>query len=101
MSAIRASGDSLMLRPAARGTIERRFIDVPCATVAAWFLPLATGGLLYAVNRAVCLMPGAERYAESWFRLNAIARARPCGVLLVSELAERAYLLVDHTHALL
>lgn len=87
-----------MLGSAVRGFIERRAISTQTPTVAAWFLGMTDGRVLFVVNTMGGDTPGWAHYVESWFRLNALVRIRPFGVLLAAEVAQGAPVLDTHTH---
>ena len=77
---------------------ERHRVQRPASTIAAWFLTLPCGELHLTLNEALLQQPGAPEWAEAWFRLNALARGRPFGVLHVDDLEPFAPFVVGHQH---
>jgi hypothetical protein len=77
---------------------ERRLVDEPDSAVAAWHVKMPGGAVLLTLNVAQLGCPGALEWAESWFRLDALARGRPYGVLHVDDVVRFGPYLVGHRH---
>lgn len=82
----------------ARRSSHCRVVDDPDSAVAAWAMVAPDGTPFLEINAALLEMPGAEHYAEAWYRLNILTRGRAFAVLTMEEVAERAHLLAGHQH---
>ena len=72
---------------------------MPSPVVAAWFLGMSDGRVLFAVNSTAADIPGVSHYVETWFRLNALVRVRPFGVLLTAEAVQNGHAAANYAHA--